>query len=52
MGIPSTTITSIDELQREILEPVIGLSVVVARVQSREENAGMLLELYQGIESI
>jgi 2-succinyl-5-enolpyruvyl-6-hydroxy-3-cyclohexene-1-carboxylate synthase len=52
MGIPSTTITSIDELQREMLEPVIGLSVVVARVRTREENARMLLELYQGIESI
>ena len=52
MGIRSKTITSIDELQRELLEPVIGLSVVVARVPSREENAQMLLELYQGIESI
>lgn len=52
MGIPSTTIASIDDLQREVLEPVIGLSVVVANVPSREVNARMLLELYQGIESI
>jgi len=52
MGVRSKTITSIDELQREMLEPVIGLSVVVARVPSREENARMILELYQGIESI
>ena len=52
LGIPSTTITDIDELQREMLEPVIGLSVVVAGVPSREENARMILELYQGIESL
>lgn len=52
MGVPSKTITSMDELQCEMLEPVIGLSVVVARVPSREENARMILELYQGIESI
>jgi len=52
MDIPSTTITNIDELLRELLEPVIGLSVVVAKVPSREVNARMLLELYQGIETL
>ena len=52
IGIPSQTITSIDELEMEILRPIIGLSVVVAGVPSRDENARMLLELYQGIESI
>jgi 2-succinyl-5-enolpyruvyl-6-hydroxy-3-cyclohexene-1-carboxylate synthase len=52
MGIRSQTVTSMDELQRELLEPVIGLSLVVANVPSREENARMLLELYQGIESL
>lgn len=52
MGVRSKTITSIDELQVEMLEPIIGLSVVVARVPSREENANMIFELYQGIESL
>lgn len=52
MEVPSTSVTSIDELQREMLEPVIGLSVVVANVPPREENARMILELYQGIETI
>ncbi len=52
MGVSSTTVVNIDELQREMFEPVIGLSVVVARVPSRQENARMILELYQGIESL
>jgi len=52
LGVRSKTITSIDELQREMLEPVIGLSILVAHVPSREENAQMIFELYQGIESI
>ncbi len=52
MGIRSKTITNIEQLQMELLEPIIGLSVVVARVPSREENAKFLLELYQSIESI
>lgn len=51
MGVRSKTITSIDELRREMLDPVIGLSVIVANVPAREENARMLLELYQGIET-
>lgn len=52
MGISAKTISSIDELQMEMLEPIIGLSVVVLPVPSRRENADFLLELYQGIESI
>ena len=52
MGIPSKTITNHGELETEMLEPVIGLSVVVARVPSREENAKMIAELYQSIESL
>jgi 2-succinyl-5-enolpyruvyl-6-hydroxy-3-cyclohexene-1-carboxylate synthase len=52
MGIKAKTISSIDELQIEMLEPVIGLSVVVLPVPSRQENADFLVELYQSIESI
>lgn len=52
MGIKAKTITSIDELQMEMLEPVIGLSVVVLPVPTRRENADFLVELYQSIETI
>jgi 2-succinyl-5-enolpyruvyl-6-hydroxy-3-cyclohexene-1-carboxylate synthase len=52
MGIPSKTVTSIDQLEIELLEPVIGLSVVVAQMPSRESNAKMISELYQSIESL
>lgn len=52
LGVRAKTITNIDELQVEMLEPIIGLSVVVLPVPSRRENADFLLELYQGIESI
>lgn len=52
MGIRSMTIRSIEELQMEMLKPIIGLSVVVANVPSRQENAQFLLELYQSIETV
>lgn len=52
MGVGAKTIFSIDELQMEMLEPIIGLSVVVLPVPSRRENADFLLELYQSIETI
>ncbi len=52
MGIKAKTIASVDELQVEMLEPVIGLSVVVLPVPTRQENADFLLGLYQAIETI
>ncbi len=52
MGVRAETISSIDELQIEMLEPIIGLSVVVLPVPSRRENADFLLELYQSIEAM
>lgn len=52
MGVRAKTISSVDELQIEMLEPIIGLSVVVLPVPSRSENADFLLELYQSIEAI
>lgn len=51
IGVRAKTISSIDELQMELLEPIIGLSVVVLPVPSRRENADFLLELYQSIET-
>jgi len=52
MGIKTKTISSIDELQMEMIEPIIGLSVVVLPVPTRQENADFLVELYQSIETI
>jgi 2-succinyl-5-enolpyruvyl-6-hydroxy-3-cyclohexene-1-carboxylate synthase len=52
MGIPSKTITTMDQLEIEMLQPVIGLSVVVAQMPSRDSNAKMITELYQRIESL
>lgn len=50
-GIPTQTITSMDELQREMLMPVNGISVIVAQVPTREENARMIADLYLSVES-
>jgi 2-succinyl-5-enolpyruvyl-6-hydroxy-3-cyclohexene-1-carboxylate synthase len=52
LGIPSKTLTTMDQLESEMLKPVIGLSVNVAQVPSREDNAKMITELYQSIESL
>ena len=52
IGVRARTISNADDLQAEMLEPIIGLSVVVLPVPSRRENAQFLLELYQSIETI
>ncbi len=52
MGVSSRTVATMDELEIEMLEPVIGLSVIVARVPSRNANATMITELYQRIEAL
>lgn len=52
MGIRATIITSLDQLQIEMLLPIIGLSVVVANVPDREKNAEYLHEIIQRIGSI
>ena len=44
-GIKTSTVESIDQLVEVLLHPIIGLSVVVANVPSREENARILREL-------
>lgn len=51
-GVPSKTITSIAELKNELAAPIIGVSVVVAKVQSREANAEYLKSIYEKIDSI
>ena len=51
-GIPSTTITSLAELKRELSAPIKGVSVVVAKVQARDANAENLKSIYEKIDSI
>ena len=52
MGIKSFTINSLAELQGIISKPVNGISVVVANVPSREENAQSLSAIYDAMKSI
>jgi 2-succinyl-5-enolpyruvyl-6-hydroxy-3-cyclohexene-1-carboxylate synthase len=51
-GVPSTTITSIAELRNELALPIKGVSVVVAKVQSRDANAEYLKSIYEKMGSI
>ncbi|MEY4282921.1 MAG: hypothetical protein RL467_477 [Actinomycetota bacterium] len=51
-GIPASTISSIAQLKRELSAPVKGISVVVAKVQSREANADNLKSIYEKMNSI
>jgi 2-succinyl-5-enolpyruvyl-6-hydroxy-3-cyclohexene-1-carboxylate synthase len=52
MGISSSTISSIDELKKVLKSPVKGISVVVANVASRDENADSLKAIYESMNSI
>jgi len=51
-GVASSTITSISELKGAIAQPVKGISVIVAKVQSREANAQNLKSIYEKMNSI
>ena len=52
MGINSSTISSIDELKKVLKSPVKGISIVVANVASRDENADSLKAIYESMNSI
>jgi 2-succinyl-5-enolpyruvyl-6-hydroxy-3-cyclohexene-1-carboxylate synthase len=52
MGVQSKTITSIAQLKEELVAPINGISVVVAKVQSREANADNLKSIYAKMDSI
>ena len=52
MGIKSSTISSIDSLKKLIAQPIKGISVVVANVPSRDENADSLKAIYESMKSI
>ncbi|MSO42831.1 MAG: 2-succinyl-5-enolpyruvyl-6-hydroxy-3-cyclohexene-1-carboxylic-acid synthase [Candidatus Planktophila sp.] len=51
-GIPASTITTIAQLKKVFSAPVKGISVVVAKVQSREANADTLKAIYEKMNSI
>jgi len=51
-GVQASTITSIAELKRAVIEPIKGISVVVAKVHTREENADTLQSIYEKMSSI
>jgi 2-succinyl-5-enolpyruvyl-6-hydroxy-3-cyclohexene-1-carboxylate synthase len=52
MGISATTISSIDELKKTLKAAVKGISIVVANVPSRDENADSLKAVYESMNSI
>ncbi len=51
-GITSKTINSIDQLKKELTSPVKGVSIVIAKVPSREANADYLKEISAKLESL
>lgn len=52
LGIESKTVTSIDELKKAITAPLKGVSVIVAKVPSRDANAENLKSIYDTMSSI
>lgn len=52
MGIPATTAADLNGLLQELLLPIEGLSVVVAKVPDREVNAQTLSDLKMAVDSI
>jgi 2-succinyl-5-enolpyruvyl-6-hydroxy-3-cyclohexene-1-carboxylate synthase len=52
MGVKSSTITTIAELKKTLATPVQGISIVVAKVPSRDANADSLKAIYDSMSSI
>lgn len=50
MGIPSVRVNNLTDLAERLLMPIRGLSVVVAEVPSRKENAQAIKDIYSSIE--
>lgn len=51
-GLDTMVVKSIDQLNEKLLQPIIGVSVVIANVPSRDENARALRELNTKIDSL
>jgi len=52
MGIPAVTVESLDDLIEKLSLPIRGLSVVVAKMPGREDNAKLIKKIYSVIENI
>lgn len=52
LGIKAKTISSLSELKQELKQPIIGISVLVAQMPSRSENAAQIKSLISNLESI
>jgi 2-succinyl-5-enolpyruvyl-6-hydroxy-3-cyclohexene-1-carboxylate synthase len=52
MGLDSIKISSPTELQRELIKPISGISIVVCDLPKREENADLITTIYENIKSI
>ena len=52
LGLQSRTIDSLEQLKKEISEPVKGISIVVVNVPNREANADLLKGIYSSISSM
>ena len=52
MGVKSSTITTIAQLKKTLATPVQGISIVVAKVPSRDANADSLKAIYDSMSSI
>lgn len=52
MGVEAKTISSVDQLRQELAKPAVGISVVVCKVPSREENADLIKNLYGKMASL
>ena len=52
MGVAAKTIESQAQLNKELLEPVKGLSVVVITAPDREANADSLKKVYSQVDSM
>lgn len=52
MGIPSNSISSLQELESEIKAPIKGVSLIVCNVPSRQDNADYLKKVYGELSSI
>ena len=52
LGVTATTVTDMQNLLREMSAPINGLSVVVAEVPNREENAQTIRAIYSEVAKI
>jgi 2-succinyl-5-enolpyruvyl-6-hydroxy-3-cyclohexene-1-carboxylate synthase len=52
LGIPAKTISSFAELKIELAKPILGISVLIALMPTRQENAAQLKKIITELDSI